>query len=507
MLTPELEAIRTQIEQIAKDYGLDFYTTIFELLDYRQISEIAAYGGFPTRYPHWRYGMEYEKLYKGYIFGGQRIYEMVINNNPCYAYLLNSNPVYDQKTVMAHVYGHCDFFKNNLYFSATNRKMIDEMANHAARIRRYIDRFGIEEVETFLDQALSLENLIDPHATHISRKARPLTEEEQKLAQEIPRIKTKKYMENYVNPKEYIEAQQEKMRKEKEDSEQRFPVEPVRDVLEFLIDHAPLKDWQQDILSIIREEAYYFAPQWMTKIMNEGWAVYWHSQIMTKHMVDASEIISYADHHSGVIAMSKGNFNPYKVGLELFLDIEERWNKGRFGREYAECDNMSEKLNWDKQLGLGREKMFEVRKLYNDVTFIDEFLTPEFCIEHKLFTYGYNKRQERWEVTSRRFEDIKQMLLTNLTNGGNPFIYVTDGNYQNRGELYLVHQHEGVDLKLDYARDTLRNLERVWHRPVVIETVIQESITQIRFDGQNYSIEQIGEIPKAEEPHANGIGI
>ena len=153
-LPPHLEETRHEIMGYAKAYGLDFFETIFEILEYDQINQIAAYGGFPTRYPHWKFGMEYEQLSKSYSYGLSKIYEMVINNDPCYAYLLESNAEVDQKLVMAHVYGHCDFFKNNVFFSKTNRKMIDGMANHATRVRRHIERLGIEKVEAFIERGL-----------------------------------------------------------------------------------------------------------------------------------------------------------------------------------------------------------------------------------------------------------------------------------------------------------------------------------------------------------------
>src|SRR3989338_2777172 len=153
----ELEALQKQIELWAKGYGLDFFETIFELIDAKHLNEIAAYGGFPTRYPHWRFGMIYDSLSKGYEYGLQKIYELVINNDPCYAYLMNSNTLVDQKIVIAHVYGHCDFFKNNQFFKHTHRKMIDEMANHASRIRQYGELYGIDEVETFIDEFLTPE--------------------------------------------------------------------------------------------------------------------------------------------------------------------------------------------------------------------------------------------------------------------------------------------------------------------------------------------------------------
>ena len=133
-LPPVLAHWAQKIEGVARSYGLDFYPVIFEMVDFETMNEVAAFGGFPTRYPHWRFGMEYESLSKGYRYGLSKIYEMVINNNPCYAYLLESNALVDQKLVMAHVYAHCDFFKNNISFSKTNRKMMDETANHAARI-------------------------------------------------------------------------------------------------------------------------------------------------------------------------------------------------------------------------------------------------------------------------------------------------------------------------------------------------------------------------------------
>src|ERR1700754_4726635 len=143
-----------KIEKIAAGEGLDFFPTVFEILTYDQMNEIAAYGGFPNRFPHWRYGMEYERLAKSYEYGLSKIYEMVINNNPSYAYLLEGNSLVDQKLVIAHVLGHVDFFKNNYFFSKTNRKMIDGMANHATRVRRHIERLGLDKVESFIDSCL-----------------------------------------------------------------------------------------------------------------------------------------------------------------------------------------------------------------------------------------------------------------------------------------------------------------------------------------------------------------
>jgi stage V sporulation protein R len=489
-LTPELAAWHEKIRGYAKDYGLDFFEVIFELLDYDELNEVAAYGGFPTRYPHWRFGMEYEELSKGYSYGLQKIYELVINNNPCYAYLLKCNHLVDQKLVMAHVYGHCDFFKNNYWFSHTNRKMLDEMANHATRVRRYIELHGLETVETFIDACLSIDNLIDVHSPFIQRRrVKPRSEmppEDEDERKTVKKIRSKEYMDRYVNPPSFIEEQRKALEDELK-RQKNFPEEPQKDVLLFLLEHAPLERWQRDVLDIVREEAYYFAPQGMTKIMNEGWASFWHSRIMTQKALTDAEVIDYADHHSGTLGTRPGVLNPYKVGIELFRDIEERWNKGRFGKEWDECDDLDRKRTWDRKLGLGRQKIFDVRRIYNDVLFIDEFLTPQFCDEHKLFTYEYNAQTGEYVITNRDFKKIKEKLLFSLTNFGQPYIYVEDGNYENRGELFLRHRHEGIDLKLDYAKETLKNLQTIWSRPVHIETVIDKRKKLLSFDGKKHS--------------------
>jgi stage V sporulation protein R len=234
--------MQREIEGYAREYGLDFFDTIFEVLDYQRMNEVAAYGGFPTRYPHWRFGMDFEGLAKGYEYGLSKIYEMVINNDPCYAYLLEGNSSVDQKMVMAHVYGHCDFFKNNFYFSRTNRRMIDGMANHAMRIRKHIERHGIDKVETFIDVCLSLDNLIDPHSVYVERRSRPRTEtkgKEEDETREVPKLRAKGYMDKFINPPDFLEKQKQRMEKDKE-KEKKFPERPERDVLLFLTQHAPL---------------------------------------------------------------------------------------------------------------------------------------------------------------------------------------------------------------------------------------------------------------------------
>ena len=511
-LPPDLAKLQEEVEEVARAHGLDFPTIHYELLDYREMSMLAAYGGFPVRYPHWRFGMEYNQLHKGYTYGLQKIYEMVINTDPVIGYLMSSNPMTDQKLVMAHVCAHADFFKNNLWFSHTNRRMIDEMANHGTRVRRYIDRYGQERVEEFLDVCLSLENLIDRNAPGIRRHASGTqfeapTDDDLDLddSQELPvrRLKDgdeyrlqarRSYMEPYINPREEIrKAQEEAMERDRARSQAvSYPAEPEQDILLFLLEHAPLRAWQADVLSIVREEAYYFAPQGQTKIVNEGWATFWHSKLMTGELATDAEIIEYADHHSGTVFMAPGSLNPYKLGVELLHDIEERWNTGRHGEDFDSCDDMRALKDWDTGEMKGLEKVFEVRKIYNDLTFVDAFLTEDFCRRYGFFTYGYDPKTRLYVIESREFEKIKQQLLYMLTNSGQPRITVIDGNYRNRGELLLEHDFDGMEIDMGYADRTMRNLVRVWSRPVAIRTVLGDKRMILSHDGETFEQREEG---------------
>ena len=497
-ITGELLKLKEMVESYAVDYGLSFYPVIFEMCNYDTVCILAAQGGFPSRYPHWRFGMEFDQLSKGNTYGFQKIYELVINTDPCYAYLLNSNRYVDQKLVMAHVYGHADFFKNNAWFKPTNKKMMDVMANHGTKVRRYMEKYGQNKVEDFIDKVLSLENLVDPSILFETSEAKRRREELNQKA-----IQEKEMEANALGSSaldSFLRSKNRSARKNLVDQpQQEKPIEldgdykGTRDIMNFLINYAPIEEWEADILSILRDEAYYFLPQRMTKIMNEGWASYWHSKILTEKALNSSEIIDFADVHSGVMAMSRQNINPYKIGIELFRDIEHRWDTGKFGKEYNDCPSMYEKEHWDTGLMKGKEKIFEVRSTHNDITFIDDFFTPEFCERQQLFTYKYNPRTGRNEIESRDFHQIKSQLLTALTNFGSPVIEVDSNNYNNRGELLLKHVHHGVDLDMNMAAETMKNIFYLWKRPVNIRTIEDEKETVYCYNGKQLEKIKVGQ--------------
>jgi stage V sporulation protein R len=483
-LPPELEDARVQIQALARSYGLDFFDTIFEMCTYEEINMIAAYGGFPTRYPHWRFGMEFIEVNKSYEFGLSKIYEMVINTDPSYAYLMDCNLMVDQKLVMAHVFGHVDFFKNNMWFAHTNRKMLDQMANHASRVQRIMDAQGVDTVERFIDLCLSIDNLIDPYAPHIRRR-RVFSEAEveaQENDRSVAKIPASEYMDKFINPPAFL-ADQQRKKDEALDKLRSFPEEPDRDVMGFILQHGRLARWQHEILAMLRDEAYYFAPQGQTKIMNEGWATYWHTHMMTHDILSDAEVVDYCDHHSGTVATRPGQLNPYKLGVELWRHIEERWDKGRFGKDWLACEDPQEQARWDTGAKLGREKIFEVRRTHNDISFLDTFLTADFCREHGFFTTKYDARTKRWEIDSREFGDVKRQLIQMVHSRGTPRISVVDANANNRGELLLAHDHEGLDIQLDWADPVLGNLATLWGRPVHLDTQVDNKPLRLTHDG------------------------
>lgn len=461
--------MQQETEQIAHDFGLDFPDVQFEVVDWNRMNQVLAYNGFPIRYPHWTFGMAYNRYRRGFDWRSFRVYELVINTDPCIAYLLASNELFAQKMVMLHVYGHAHFFKNNAWFKYTDRNMLNIMANHATLVRRFIDRYGLDKVEAFLDLLFSLDNLVDVHSVAICRRS-----EKERPDYSLSRLPAKRYMEGFINPPDKLKQQRDEIRekRDKESVPRDLPHQPEQDVLLFLLENAPLATWQQDLLDIVRQETYYFLPQGQTKILNEGFATFVHSRLMSEHACSADELIDYAKLHSGIVHASRGKLNPYRLGYQLLLDIEERWNRGMFGRDWENCTDLRERKEWDKGLGLGLKKVFEVVQVYNDIGFLDEFLTYEFAERQRLFTIDYYKPRNVYYISGREFDKIKRRLLFSKTNVGSPFIYVTHGNWKNRGELFLKHRYEGDALDEPFVQGTLRALYAIWKRPVHLKTVM-----------------------------------
>lgn len=473
----EFRVLIPQIEAACRKMGLDYFPVVCEFMTYDEIAEIASYGGFPVRYNHWKWGMEYEELSMGYEFGQFRISEMCINHDPCYIYFLDSNTLVDNIDVLSHAIGHNDFFKNNIFFGATNRKMMDKLANHATRIRKYMARWGRERVTEFIDHVLRIETLIDSSKAWQERKVKePILRDQRKKRHPRRFNPAHNYMNDWVNPNDYVKDQEKKIERQETAEYLDLFQKPERDIFGYLKDHAPLKPWQQDIVSMLYEEAMYFAPQRQTKMINEGWASYVDYYIMCREGLCSlgsstpdCGIWHYAEHKSRVLG-GKYSMNPYKLGFMLFLDIEDRWNKGRFGVEWETCTDMQQREEWDKKLGLGMEKIFEVRKLYNDYTMISEFFTQEFCEKYEFFEYRKMNNGE-WKIVSRDHRAIKDKLLQRYLNGGLPDIRLADPNHLGKGWFLLQHHSDGRPLFESYARETMCSIWKLWGNVVVLATM------------------------------------
>ena len=233
---------------------------------------------------------------------------------------------------------------------------------------------------------------------------------------------------------------------------------------------------------MIRDEALYFRPQMMTKVMNEGWASFWDSYMMTtKGFAGDEGIINYAKHHAGVLGGKNNMGNPYKLGVSLFNDIKERWDKGQHGKEWEECDDMEKKASWDTGDNKGMEKIFEVREMYNDYTFINEFFTRDFCEKYEFFEYGLNRDTNMYEIISRDYDKIKQKLLKRHENGGRPVITLENLKYKNGKEILLRHHYNKLPLDSKYVESTLKMLYTVVNTPISIKTVQVETINTTEY--------------------------
>jgi stage V sporulation protein R len=212
-----------------------------------------------------------------------------------------------------------------------------------------------------------------------------------------------------------------------------------------------------------------------TKTMNEGWASFWHSRIMRELDLTDNEHLEFAELHSGVVSPHKGQLNPYYLGYKIFEDIERRWDNP--------TDEEQEKRG--RQRGDGRAKIFEVRELESDVSFLRNYLTEGLCEELDLFVYELVEEEE-WTITEKRWERVRDQLVSNMTNFGFPYIEVADGDYNGNRELYLRHAYEGAELDSRYARKALEHVYTLWGRPVHLETVVDDERVRLHYDGQEH---------------------
>lgn len=465
----ELSDAIEKIWEIAQRFKLDPYPVHFELVPATIMYEFGSYG-LPGRFSHWSRGKAYYRMKTEYDYGLSKIYELVVNTNPSYAFLMEQNDLLQNKVVVAHVLGHTDMFKNSVYFKHTPSNMIDKVSVNADRIRQYEYEHGTTEVERFLDAVLAIEEHIDPNL-RVKRKDEQAGDEreEKRSSHDSP------YDDLWsLAERERIRAAEEEAERLAHSRRRRFPREPQKDLLLFLAQNAPnLADWQRDILLIVREEMIYFVPQMQTKVINEGWASFWHSRIIREMDLNDSDITAFAQMHAGVLAPNRMRINPYHLGYKLLEDIERRW------------DNPTEEQRAKGWLpGKGREKIFEVREIESDVSLLRNYLTKELIEDLDL--YLYQKDGDEWVIAEKNWEKVRDGIVASMTNFGSPYIVVVDADYNGNTELLLRHQFEGQELDIPYAQKTLEYVQHIWSRPVHLETTLDDQRVRLSYNGEKH---------------------
>lgn len=467
----DLEYWDARIREKAEEFGLSCYPQEFEICDHQQMLGYMAYSGMPSHYPHWSYGKAYEKLKTLYDYGVSGLpYEMVINSNPALAYLMRENSLCLQILTIAHVYGHNDFFKNNFTFRDTQADLtLSKFKVRADRVRGYVEdpSIGLDKVEPVLDaaHALSLQCRRNPAI----RKLSPAEQREHVLASALPRNDP---FERVHRRQEYVEPDLSKI-----------PLMPEEDILLFIRDYNPyLSEWEKDLLTIVHEEAQYFIPQIETKIMNEGWASYWHHKILNSLDLPQDLYMEFMVHHNQVVRPHPGDINPYYLGFKIWHDIRRRYDE----------PTPEEIERYGAPNKNGNDKIFEVREVDRDVSFLRRFLTEELMQEMNLFEY---ERQGNDLVVTRvpdeeSWRDVKETLLKSVGMGSVPVIYVEDADYCHNRYLYLRHAHDGRDLQLSYAEKTLNFLYQLWGRGVFLETLIQGKKFLLSYSEQGFTQKQ-----------------
>jgi stage V sporulation protein R len=458
-----------RIREKVDEFGLTCFPQEFEICDHYGMLGYMAYSGMPSHYPHWSYGKSYEKLKTLYDHGVSGLpYEMVINSNPAIAYLMRDNTLLLQILTMAHVYGHNDMNRNNFTFKSTRPELtVERFKAHAIRVRHYVEdpSIGQEKVERVLDAAHSLQ--WNCRRNLAIRKLDPSEQVERAIEASQPRH----------DPFQKLHARGEF----KEAEVHKIPLEPDEDVLLFIANHNPyLAEWERDLLTIVDEEAKFFLPMMETKIMHEGWATFWHHRILESLGLDQGLHLEFIVRHNQVARPIPGQLNPYHLGLKVWEDIYRRWSNPT--KEEIKRDGPPTKP--------ANEKLFEVREVERDASFLRRYLTEEVMREMDLFEY--EQRGDEYVISKvsddEGWKKVKETIIKNVGAASIPVIKVEDADFGQNRTLYLKHYHDGRDLHLEYAEKTMAYLQRLWGREVVLETTLDGKRSLLCCNDRGFSV-------------------
>ncbi|MCY9844687.1 SpoVR family protein [Vibrio caribbeanicus] len=474
-----LERYHSEIKRVADYYKLDAYPNQIEVITSEQMMDAYSSIGMPINYNHWSFGKKFIQTEQGYKHGQMGLaYEIVINSDPCIAYLMEENTVTMQALVMAHAcYGHNSFFKGNYLFQTWTdaSSIIDYLLFAKNYIAECEQKHGVQEVEDLLDSCHALMNF------GVDRYKRP---EKISIAEEKSRQEEREaYLQSQVND---LWRTVPKSKAEPESNSLRFPSEPQENILYFIEKHAPLLDsWQREIVRIVRKISQYFYPQKQTQVMNEGWATFWHYTILN-HMYDEGLvtdrfILEFLHSHTGVVAQPSYNspyfsgINPYALGFAMFRDIR------RICEEPTDEDK-----EWFPNLA-GTDWLDAVHfamKNFKDESFISQYLSPKVMRDFKLFSIVDDDRKNYIEVSAIHddsgYHAIREKLAAqyNLSNL-EPNLQVF--NVDVRGDRSLTLQyipHDRIPLDEGYE-EVLKHLYRLWGFDIVLEEVKESGRREI----------------------------
>jgi stage V sporulation protein R len=485
-------------KQRALDAGLHFQDETLEyIVSNRDLLELTPKVMIPTLYDYWVHDVEVLKEKGRYELYPSNPYETVINTRPAISFYNDNNPDWMNVMIFYHVLAHIDFFQNNLYFRHTwdydftgralsDKRMIAKLRSEKGRWLDYIIEFsrGIDNLVGYHDELSRL------HRAPRSGQSKMVDYYFDVFLQTIKEVKINKYIKE-------IERYNECMRENREVGEKAFFSEVFRkhpefdalykkalkekpdrslDLMEYILEHSTFlakekNSWIKPVVEVVRKTSIFFQPQIRTKIMNEGWASYWHEKLFLQDdRIDGHEV-DFARTHAGVTSMPRVGLNPYALGMRLFYYIEQLADKGKYSIEFRRLLDSRERKQFDADTGQGNDFLFKLRDNYNDFMFINTFVDQDFINQYKLFVAGRRLNQQRgvWEyyVKSRSADSYRQMVLDTLYH---PPCIDIDLEKSKNSDLYLTHRFEGKPLVKEFIANTMLGIEYLWGAPVKLET-------------------------------------
>jgi stage V sporulation protein R len=463
-----VEEYHNVIRQTAERYGLDTYPNQLEVITAEQMMDAYASVGMPVNYRHWSYGKEFIATERNYKRGQMGLaYEIVINSDPCIAYLMEENTMAMQALVIAHAcYGHNSFFKNNYLFRMWTdaSSIIDYLVYAKNYVADCEQRYGLDAVESTLDSCHALMN----HGVDRYRRPAKLS-----LAQEQAMRKDREsYAQLQVN--DMWRTLPRRLEDEaKEEEKRRFPSEPQENLLYFIEKNAPLLEpWQREIVRIVRKIAQYFYPQRQTQVMNEGWATFWHHKLLNTMYDDGylsdGMMIEWLKSHTNVVAQpAMSQLNPYALGFAMYTDIKRICEKPTDeDREWFPAIAGSDWL----------PTLDHAMRNFKDESFIAQYLSPKIMRDFRLFSILDDEHQAEYEISAihdeQGYQYVRQALSRQYDlSTREPNIQVWNVNLRGDRSLTLRHQQH-LDRPLhDGAQEVLKHVARLWGFGVQLESV------------------------------------